>query len=258
MKHSKKNLYENTIFNLAILLGLGIQTVMAQHGILSSGGDNTGSTGSISFSIGQAFFNTILGSTGTVSQGLQQPPMNESELPVTLSLFEVTAMNHEQVLVHWETQDEFNNDFFTVERSNNGFTFEEITRLKTSGNSDISKKYSWTDFNPHTGMSYYRLKQTDFDQTSTYSTIKAVRINPYLHAIEVYPNPVNDYLNIKLKADYEKNQFYKLFDLNGRLIQNEELSHDIQSIDMAGLQPAIYLLHLGNGSEFKEFKIIKN
>lgn len=54
-----------------LLFGCGLSSLHAQQTTLSSGGDATGS-GSLSYSIGQVFYETNSGIDGTVAQGVQQ------------------------------------------------------------------------------------------------------------------------------------------------------------------------------------------
>lgn len=49
--------------------------------------------------------------------------------------------------------------------------------------------YSATDDNPLTGISYYRLGQTDLDGTSTFSHVVVVEGRGRVHALSVFPNP---------------------------------------------------------------------
>ena len=55
------------------ILFLGAVHVNAQTAVTSAGGNATGSTGNVSFSVGQVAYTTNSGSTGTVAQGVQQP-----------------------------------------------------------------------------------------------------------------------------------------------------------------------------------------
>ena len=57
------------IFIFLFCLG-GIQ---AQDAILTSGGDASGSGGSFSYSVGQIVYTTVIGSNGSMAQGVQQP-----------------------------------------------------------------------------------------------------------------------------------------------------------------------------------------
>lgn len=59
---------------LALIATLfAISNVVAQQGVVSSGGDAEGNGGSASFSTGQIAYTTISGSGGTATQGIQQP-----------------------------------------------------------------------------------------------------------------------------------------------------------------------------------------
>jgi hypothetical protein len=240
---------------LALLLVVSVRTVQGQAVIDAAGGEATGSGGTTSYSVGQIVYYSNSEAGGSENQGVQQP-YEFTALPVTLVYFEVKSEN-EQVQVRWETAAEKNNDFFTVERSINSVAFEEVANITALGNSNSNRKYNWTDVHPHTGISYYRLKQTDLDKSYTYSRIRAVRIKSLSGQIETYPNPVSDYLI--LKDDTEgHSRSYKIFDLNGRLIESGGLSEGERKIDMTHLSPEIYLIHYMNGSEVQKIKIIKN
>jgi len=56
-----------------LLLILRLTGLHAQEAIITSGGDASGSTGSVSFTVGQVIYTTTAGTTGSVSQGVQQP-----------------------------------------------------------------------------------------------------------------------------------------------------------------------------------------
>ncbi len=60
------------ILILSILM-FTITTVRSQNNTLSSGGQANGANGSVSYSIGQAFFSSASGGNGTIIQGNQQP-----------------------------------------------------------------------------------------------------------------------------------------------------------------------------------------
>ena len=112
-------------------------------------------------------------------------------LPITLTSFTATQ-EYSDVVISWETASEVNNEFFTIERSEDGIDFEEITTVNGAGNSSFSQEYSFVDNDPIYGVSYYRLKQTDFDGKFKYYPILALDfiksvVNPQ---VKVYPNPV--------------------------------------------------------------------
>ena len=87
---------------------------------------------------------------------------NQDPLPIELLSFSANAV-HNSVRLSWVTATETNNDFFTIERSINLKDWEVLGFVDGAGNSSRPLHYSFTDFNPLTGVSYYRLKQTDYD-----------------------------------------------------------------------------------------------
>jgi hypothetical protein len=94
-------------------------------------------------------------------------------LPIQLISFD--ALNKETyVLVKWITESEKDNDFFTVERSQNGVLFQNLIIVPGQGNSNTIQVYTTNDNNPLNGRSYYRLKWTDKDGKSAYSAIRSV------------------------------------------------------------------------------------
>jgi hypothetical protein len=92
------------------------------------------------------------------------------------------------VKLSWTTASEVNNDFFTVERSKDLSEFEELLTVKGAGNSNRLLNYTATDTNPYQGISYYRLKQTDFNGNYKYSDIVDVDFKDEL-TFNVFPNP---------------------------------------------------------------------
>lgn len=112
-----------------------------------------------------------------------------SVLPIELMEFTAVAKKN-TVALSWATASERNNDYFTIERSTEGKQFEPYAYMAGAGNSSSVLRYSLTDSSPLEGISYYRLKQTDFDGSTTYSKIQSVHFVEELE-IAIYPNPSN-------------------------------------------------------------------
>lgn len=95
-------------------------------------------------------------------------------LPIELISFEAKLNTNNQVDIFWATASEQNNDFFTIERSTDGLNWEIVTTVAGAGNSINRIDYHAYDARPVSGISYYRLKQTDFDGAFEYSYIVSV------------------------------------------------------------------------------------
>jgi hypothetical protein len=64
--------YLNMLFVVLCLTCYGL-TIQAQNTIPASGGNATGSGGSVSYTVGQVTYQTFSGTDGSVAQGVQQP-----------------------------------------------------------------------------------------------------------------------------------------------------------------------------------------
>lgn len=122
---------------------------------------------------------------------------NTAPLPIEFLNFTVIPLTSE-VQLDWSTASESNNDYFTIERSINGFLFESIGTVSGAGNSVSVLKYKYDDTDPFNGTSYYRLKQTDFDGKTSYSTMVAITFNQQNHD-NLYPNPAKEFIYIPIE-----------------------------------------------------------
>jgi hypothetical protein len=78
-------------------------------------------------------------------------------------------------------------------------------------------------------------------------------------SVTAYPNPTTDYLTLEVKDFEISNLHFQLYDMNGKLLQNEKITGNQTSIVMSNLVPANYFVKVIQGNkEVKTFKIIKN
>jgi hypothetical protein len=102
-------------------------------------------------------------------------------LPIELTHFTASVVNDRKVKLDWTTASEVNNDFFSVQRSKDGITWEEIEQVPGNLNSNSLVEYTTTDPHPSPGNSYYRLAQTDINGDIHYSTISSIHFKPTEH-----------------------------------------------------------------------------
>lgn len=149
-------------------------------GDLSVSGNFLGGTGSKILGTGDLNVTGTVTTTGTGQIfgstndfGVGPWVLNVVTLPISLLFFECKMEGRINYL-SWSTITEKNNDFFTVERSNDGVSFEEISIINGSGNSNEIKEYSFQDHNFLAEINYYRLKQTDFDGMYDFSKLISI------------------------------------------------------------------------------------
>jgi hypothetical protein len=143
---------------------------------------NGGTTGS--FSNGTIISGAAISAYGPFTLASATPA---NPLPIVLEWFKASVTNENKVLVEWRTASEIDNEFFDVERTDYTLDFKSIGRINGAHNSSKANDYAFVDFFPLSGISYYRLKQTDVDGTFTYSKVVSVMRgeDPFI----VFPNP---------------------------------------------------------------------
>jgi hypothetical protein len=152
-----------------------------------------------------------------------------SPLPITLAGFTAKAQNENSVLLSWITMAEVNNDYFTLERSQNGTQFSTLATVEGSGNTTDIRKYLYTDKNPLGGTSYYRLKQTDFNGTSV--TFKPVSVSLDSKTNEaadlrITPNPFSESLTAQFDLSEDQEITIQLLSLGGVVVFSKEIFGD--------------------------------
>ncbi|MFN4233466.1 MAG: T9SS type A sorting domain-containing protein [Bacteroidia bacterium] len=175
----------------------------------------------------------------------QTKDCDQSPLPIKLLNFSAININNQYVKLYWQTALEINNDFFTIERSINGLEWEEVSKIKGAGNSNTLLNYSTFDNNPYSGVSYYRLKQTDFDGQFEYFDIRSVKIDNLINSqVFVYPNPTENIITIiGDETDLENLKIYNMLgqDITALcLIINKNDGRFI--IDLTRLSKGMYLI----------------
>jgi hypothetical protein len=171
----------------------------------------------------------------------------EGVLPIKLEYFEAELYNN-AVDLTWETTAEINNDYFTIERSDNEIDFTVVTTIEGAGNSSENLFYSYIDSNPISGISYYRLKQTDFDGKFEYFDMVSITSEVEETNIDVYPNPNNGNFSISINSD--KDTSYNILDSTGRIVSNGTLNSFDNNIDITNMPKGIYFLKIGTNDDF--------
>ena len=167
------------------------------------------------------------GTSAIPSLAVLSPPTQEVilcsaiTLPIELLEFQAKPAGNE-VLLSWSTGTEINNDYFTIERSPDGLNFETAGEVNGSGNSSMVHNYGFTDPNPFEGVSYYRLKQTDYDGTFTNSPVIAVSIS-HKETIYIFPNPAHDIITLKFPKQLSSIVCLTISDPTGRMVYNRNI-----------------------------------
>jgi hypothetical protein len=194
-------------------------------------------------------------------------------IPVELVSFTSSIINN-TVGLNWITATELNNSGFEIQRSLSptpslkegalgNSDWQKIGFVNGNGTSTEVHSYSFVDANPVTGISYYRLKQIDFDGTFDYSNIVEVVYGAVAEfALEQnYPNPFNPTTKINYSIKEKGNVELKIFDLLGSEIAtlvNEEKTPGNYEVffDASNLSSGVYLYTIKAGSFVQTRKML--
>jgi hypothetical protein len=198
--------------------------------------------------------------SGGINDGFSSKLLNQIAnclpvLPIELLTF-TASCEANTILLKWSTATELNNDYFTIERTNDGINYSIIDTVGGAGNSWQTMHYSLLDQNSQEGTNYYRLKQTDFNGQFSYSQIIAVAcIWDVAVNVQVYPNPVNNQLNIEINGNSQPVNF-QIINSTGAIIYNGILTQKT-TLETTNFSPGIYLIRFINDNVDETKKIIK-
>ena len=233
-----------TVYNAPVVVFFG--TGFATGIIFRSGG-----AGNIQIEPGQNFQIHYDENGDGVVNGNDIEIITSVLLPVELLFFDAT-LDANTVLLNWQTASELNNEKFEVEQSRDGRDFQKIGEIEGKGTTLEQQDYSYEVKNPRNGISYYRLKQIDFDGQFEYSKVISVNFKGENGDVgEFYPNPSKSGLvNIYYTSQTDDEIAVSVFDVTGKLVVNQiqQVSNGDNnlSFDFSELNTGTYIVKIGD------------
>ncbi|MCR9171430.1 MAG: T9SS type A sorting domain-containing protein [bacterium] len=180
-------------------------------------------------------------------------------LPVELVHFNAIASSHHNI-ISWQTETEFNNDYFRVMRSFDAENFEEIGTVNGKGNSSNVSNYQFLDTDIRNGETYYRLDQVDFDGTTTLSNVISLNRKPLREGfLNMYPNPANGSVTLELYNESFTDATIEISSMSGQTVYMEEVVINglvKKNINIASLAKGVYTVVVRQANEFEMTRLI--
>ncbi len=183
-------------------------------------------------------------------------------LPVEFLSFSGTSQKNGNLL-KWQTATEHNNDYFSVEKSKDGKEWSACGQVAGNGDSFTTLSYSYLDQQAAYGVTYYRLKQVDFNGEYDYSSIISVNNSniPQFSTERAYPNPTNGELMVRYTTPEYGQITLTIQNLQAqpvvrKVLNAEAGSHTIE-MDIAGLANGLYLLIIQQNQNQVVERIVK-
>jgi predicted outer membrane repeat protein len=219
---------------------------MIKHGV-------AGITVTVSNTAGDKFVQFTADATNTQLISFSEFVITQSSnpLPIRLLSFEGKRLDNEQVILKWKTTMELNNQGFSIEKSDNGASFQTIAWVDGAGTTVETREYQ-LKVNQSKGA-YFRLKQVDFDNTSYFSPVVFVEGAEEKKLGKIYPNPIAEG-----KVWVEVNQTntrLTISDLNGKIKWQTHINETAQ-LDVSTLEKGMYIFILSNAQKAEVKRLI--
>lgn len=217
-----------------------------------------GPNSTISFRLYGTRSTTGGGTTGTCRINSLVINGTTSPLPVEMVYFKVKNQ-FDNNLLFWETASELNNSYFSIEKSNNGIAFREISAVQGNGTSLETHNYNFVDRAPDKGINYYRLKQVDFDSNFEYSKVVSVYFGEGNGHTLLYPTITDDKVTMKFPSPIEEGGSIQIFDLNGKLVKIINIDSETETLEISinELQIGAYFIKLFQGQTTETLRFVK-
>jgi uncharacterized protein (TIGR02145 family) len=186
-----------------------------------------------------------------------------SALSVELTSF-IASVTEDRVMLNWSTATETNTTSFEIEKkSSNSGIWHGIASVSAAGNSNSTKKYSYTDKNNNPGKFNYRLKIIDTDGSFKFSKVVNAEINPPVkfELLNAFPNPFNPTTTIKYQIPTNTFVTIKIYDGLGKeviILVNELKNPGRYEVIFNGknLPSGVYYYQINAGGFIKTKKLM--
>jgi hypothetical protein len=165
--------------------------------------------------------------------------------PISLKSFSI-GLNNKQPLLSWETVQEINANYFSIQRSSNAKDFFELAKVAAS-NKIQGSTYQYSDNDKIIGTKYYRLQMVDKDGSYKYSNVLVASEKDNV-AITAYPNPTTSNSISIAHAKASSDAVIRVVSMNGTIIFSIKVQEgSVQTnISFANISKGQYIITYDN------------
>lgn len=180
--------------------------------------------------------------------------LGTANLALPVSLIDFSAVREgATTTLSWSTSEESNSDYFEVQRSGDGRSWQKLKSVAARGESSVEAHYSAVDDSPMGGNNFYRLKMVDKDGTFALSKIRNVEFE-LKEGYTLFPNPLSDKLSFKSTEDWNSVSSIKIYNAQGVEVYTSP-SVPAKEVDVSKLASGTYVVKLtrrnGQSSGYK-------
>ena len=133
------------------------------------------------------------------------------------------------MLVQWVTGEESSNDYFEVQRSENGTNWYVVGKVAGAGNSTSVNSYEFIDRNATAAVLYYRVRQVDLDGRSSITVVRMIKNNKAALNVNI-TNGGAQTVYVHFSQKVNANVVVRLSTANGQLIGQKTYSNPVGQV----------------------------
>ena len=178
-----------------------------------------------------------------------------------------TTSTYKNVMLNWQTNEETNNNSFSIERSFDGTGFLPITTIIEESNKENFKSYQAADNSAELigkPQVFYRVKQVTASGKVSYSNLSYVHLQiTQVEKMKASPNPFTEKITVQFNSGYKGTAEISIANITGTIMLHKQTAvnkgNNILNIDgLSKLSPGVYVARLiVNGEIIETKKIIK-
>lgn len=176
-------------------------------------------------------------------------------LPLNLISFNGNN-NGNDISLSWQTTNEYNHNYFELEKSTDGRSFSAVTRVNAQGGfSYLPFDYTYRDAAPLRGANFYRLKMVAANGAVQYSDVVKVMFGNNGKGLMVSPNPAMSEITVSTGSNTYN--LLTVSNMAGRVVLQEKMVTNNQKVDVSRLSPGQYTITLsGSGEKVTERLVV--
>jgi alpha-tubulin suppressor-like RCC1 family protein len=177
-----------------------------------------------------------------------------STLPVTW-LSVTGSIKNNNAEIKWATASETNTSHFEIQHSTDGIHYTKAGTVTAAGNSSITSNYNFTHTSVIKGRNFYHIKQVDMDGRFSHSSVIVINADREQQSISIAPNPAGSFIHVI--SNSSKPALARIYNMQGKIVLQQQLSAAQQQISIAALPAGVYQLQLQTNEGITTASFIK-
>jgi hypothetical protein len=178
-------------------------------------------------------------------------------LPVQLVAFTGKYIENEGALLNWKIAEEDGLEGYTIQRSKDGWLFDNVGYINKQGGTDGEFQFMDKDF---VDKAYYKVVMTDISGAVQYTNTIVISQDDMSLAVNVYPNPAKDEVTLETNGLFKRIVF-TLHSADGRVVQQASYSNmngvSQVRVPISELAPGLYYYKVHTETRDYTGKLIK-